>query len=128
MTVQDDTSVETLIRSLDIATDTAMYEQNMELLERLLADDFIYTHSTDRSDPKESFVGWIGKREGPPQRLLSDVQVEVHEDVAVTRGNLDIVYADESRKLLRYVRVYRLRDGTWRLISNRTLPADDRQA
>jgi len=54
------------------------------------------------------------------------VQVEVHDDIAVTRGNLDIVYVDAPRKLLRNVRVYRRARDEWRLISSRTVLADDR--
>ena len=54
------------------------------------------------------------------------MQVEVHDDIAVTRGNLDIVYVDAPRKLLHYVRVYRRIGDDWRLISSRTVLADDR--
>ena len=41
--------------------------------------------------------------------------------------NLDIVYLDESRKYLRFVRVYRNTDGGWKLISSRTVNAEDRE-
>jgi hypothetical protein len=41
--------------------------------------------------------------------------------------NIDIVYLDESRKYLRFVRVYRNTDGGWKLISSRTVNAEDRE-
>jgi ketosteroid isomerase-like protein len=115
------------LRSLDVAIDTAVSDRDAAALDSLLADDYIYTHSNGRSQTKREYIDGIAGRDNPPRRLLSDVQVEVHDDVAVTRGNLDIVYADERPNLyMRYVRVYRLISGTWRPLSHRTLYATDR--
>ncbi len=99
----------------------------MATLEGILAPDFVYTHSTERSDPRPAFLAWVANRVPNSQRVLSDVQVEQHDDVAVTRANLDIVYLDNSRKYLRFVRVYRNLDGGWKLISSRTVNATDRE-
>jgi len=58
---------------------------------------------------------------------LSDVQVEIHSDIAVTRGDLDIHYHDSRPSLfMRYVRVYRQVGNEWRAISHRTVYATDR--
>jgi hypothetical protein len=47
--------------------------------------------------------------------------------VAVTRGNLDIVYHDDRPKLyMRYVRVWRQTSQQWHAISHRTVYAQDR--
>ncbi len=127
MTNAAKTDVIDLLREMDQIVDNAIAEADEAPLQRILAPDFVYTHSTEHSDAREAFIVWAQKyREHRPQRLLSDVEVEVHEDVAVTRGNLDIVYVDAPRKLLRYVRVYRQVGGEWRLISSRTVLADDR--
>jgi len=127
MTSTIDPDVHALLREIDQVVDNAIAEADEPPLQRILAPDFIYTHSTEHSDAREPFIAWVHKsREHRPQRLLSDVQVEVHDDIAVTRGNLDIVYVDAPRKLLRYVRVYRRAGGQWRLISSRTVLADDR--
>ena len=127
MTSTSDSDVETLLSDLDQTVDNAIAEADEPPLQRILAPDFIYTHSTEHSDAREPFIAWVHKpREHRPQRLLSDVQVEVHEDIAVTRGNLDIIYVDAPRKLLRYVRVYRRTGDEWRLFSSRTVLADDR--
>jgi hypothetical protein len=122
-----ESQVEALLRDLDQQVDNAIAEGIEPPLRRILAPDFIYTHSTEHSDPIEPFIAWVQKpRNHRPQRLLSEVNVEVHGDIAVTRGNLDIVYVDAPRKLLRYVRVYRHAGEEWRLISSRTVLADDR--
>lgn len=128
MTNETANLIETRLRALDIAVDTAISDEDDETLGRILGDDFVYTHSIERSDGLADFLAWVHKpRESRSRRELSNIKVEVHGDVAVTRGHLDIIYADQSRKYLRYVRVYRRRTADeWRLISSRTVPADDR--
>jgi ketosteroid isomerase-like protein len=123
----DDQSVETL-RKLDQAIDTAMSQRDAGTLDTLLADDFVYTHSNGRSQAKQEFIEAILKREGPPRRLLSDIGVEFHGDIVVTRGDLDIEYHDDRPNLyMRYVRVYRYADQRWRAFSHRTVYAVDRK-
>jgi len=116
------------VSDLDQAIDTAMSERDATALESLLADEFIYTHSNGRSQPKPEFVGAIVQRSDPPRRLLSDVHVELHGDIALTRGDLDIRYLDTRPDLfMRYVRVYRQFGSDWRAISHRTVYATDRK-
>jgi ketosteroid isomerase-like protein len=120
-------AVQTL-SELDQAVDTAMSERDAAALDAALADDFIYTHSNGRAQPKAEFVAAIVQRSDPPRRVLSDVHVELHGDIAVTRGNLDIRYLDNRPDLfMRYVRVYRRFDSKWRAISHRTVYATDRK-
>jgi ketosteroid isomerase-like protein len=122
----DKRSVETLI-GLDPKMDTAMAEGDGATLEALLAPDFIYTHSNGTSQAKRDFIDAIVKREGRPRRDLSEIAGEVHGDIGVTRGNLDVVYADGRPTLLfRYVRVYRQNASGWQPISHRTVYAKDR--
>jgi len=115
-----------MLRERDQAIDTAMSERNQADLEAFLADDFIYTHSNGRSQSKSEFIAAILQRSDPPRRNLNDVQVELHADVAVTRGDLDIHYYDNRPSLfMRYVRVYRQVADNWRAISHRTVYATD---
>jgi hypothetical protein len=121
------TSIEGL-RALDQAIDTAVSDGDGQTLERALADEFIYTHSNGRPQPKAEFIEAIVKRENRPRRVLSDVQVELHDDIAVTHGDLDIRYSDDRPDLfMRYVRVYRWFGAEWRGISHRTVYATDRK-
>ena len=123
-----DAAVDTLI-ALDPKMDTAMAEGDGATLESLLAPDFIYTHSNGNSQAKAEFIDAIVRRENRPRRDLSEIAAEVHGDVGVTRGNLDVVYADGRPTLLfRYVRVYRLMPAGWQPISHRTVYARDREA
>jgi ketosteroid isomerase-like protein len=126
MTTQPETETASHLIALDPQIDTAMAQQDGQTLGALLANDFIYTHSNGLSQPRADFIAAILKRENPPRRDLTEVQAEVHRDITVTRGNLDVVYDDGRRLVFRYVRVWRLIDGAWRAISHRTLYANDR--
>jgi ketosteroid isomerase-like protein len=113
---------------LDPRIDTAMAQGDLAALQALLAADFIYTYSNGNHQAKQEFIDAIGKRENRPRRDLTEIEAEVHGDVVVTRGNLDVVYYDERPTLVfRYVRVWRLRDGDWHAISHRTVYANDRK-
>ena len=115
--------------ALDPKMDTAMAQGDGATLESLLAPDFIYTHSNGTSQPKREFIDAIVRREGRPRRDLSEIAAEVHGDVGVTRGNLDVVYYDDRPTLyFRYVRVYRANPAGWQPISHRTVYAKDREA
>lgn len=121
------TATESALQTLDPQIDTAMSQGNLAALDSLLAPDFIYTHSNGNHQPKGEFIEAIGKRENRPRRDLSEIEAEIHDDIAVTRGNLDIHYSDGRPQLwFRYVRIWRLSGGSWRAISHRTLYARDR--
>jgi ketosteroid isomerase-like protein len=116
------------LAALDPKMDTAMAQQDRATLESLLAEDFLYTHSNGMTQSKQEFIDAIMKREDPPRRDLTESAGELHGDVGVTRGNLDVVYSDgRPRLLFRYVRVYRNVGGEWRPISHRTVYAKDRE-
>jgi ketosteroid isomerase-like protein len=116
-----------IFAKLDPQMDNAMATNDTRALEALLAPDFLYTHSNGKTQDKAEFIAAIGARPNPPARVLTDVQAEVHGDVAVTRGNLDVVYRDLApTKMFRYVRVYRREGERWVPFSHRTLYALDR--
>ena len=64
---------------------------------------------------------WAGASASP-----SSIHVELHGDLAVAMGDLDIVWGDGRHNYDRYVRVYRQVNDSWRVVSQRTLPAHDR--
>jgi ketosteroid isomerase-like protein len=116
-----------VLRQLDVIIDTAVSERDAATLGSVLADDFVYTHSNGRSQSRQELIDAIAARDNPPRRVLSDVEAELHGQIAVTRGNLDIQYADDRANLyMRYVRVYRLSNHHWQAISHRTVHATDR--
>jgi ketosteroid isomerase-like protein len=115
------------VRELDITIDTAISGRDAATLDRLLADDFVYTHANGTPEPKREFIATAMARVDPPGRSLHGLQVEQHGEVAVTRGTIEFIYADARPNLyLGYVRVHRLLEGGWRAISHRSFHVVDR--
>ena len=114
------------VRSLDKKIDDAASEGDFTTLESLLADDFIYTHTTGNAQTKGDWLESLKSLAGQRRRVPSAISVELHDDVAVVMGDLDIVWSDGRSRHNRYVRVYRHQAGRWRAISQRTVPAADR--
>jgi ketosteroid isomerase-like protein len=112
-------ATEAQLRELDLAIDTAVSGRDAATLDRLLADDFVYTHAGGKPEPKREFIATALARVGAPRRILHDLEVEPHGDVAVTRGTIEFIYTDARPNLyLGYVRVHRLLDSGWRAISH----------
>lgn len=120
----DDTKT---LADLDKRVDELAAAGDLAALGALVAPDFIYTHSTGQSQTRDEWFAGCTANAGKFKRVVSGVEVEVHGDVAVTRGNLDIV-RDDGPVLMRYVRVHRMQGGNWQAISNRTVRALDREA
>jgi ketosteroid isomerase-like protein len=114
-------SLEAHLHDVDVAIDTAISERDAATLERLLADDFIYTHAGGTSEAKREFIASVLARADPPRRTLSGLQVEPHGDVAITRAIIEFIYSDGRPNLyLEYVRVHRFSDDRWLAIAHRS--------
>jgi len=114
------------LHELDVAIDTALSERDAATLDRLLAEDFVYTHAGGKPEPKGEFIATAVARADPPRRILQDLQVEPHQDIAVTCGTIEFIYTDARPNLyLGFVRVHCLRDGGWRAISHRSFYVAD---
>jgi ketosteroid isomerase-like protein len=114
-----ESAAETHLRELDIAIDAAVSDRDAAALNRLLADDFVYTHAGGKPEPKSDFIATAVARADPPRRVLHEVHVEPHGDIAVTRGTIEFIYTDARPNLyLGYVRVHRLLRSGWRAVSH----------
>jgi hypothetical protein len=96
-------------------------------LPELLADDFIYVHSTSARQDKSEWLAGLEPLAGKRKRVASNVQVDLHGDIAVAMGDLDVVWEDRPTAKNRYVRIYRLVNGRWLVIAQRTVPGYDRK-
>ena len=115
------------LRELDGAIEAGVSDRDAASLDRLLADDFVYTHAGGTAELKREFIATATARVDPPRRVLHDHQVEPHGDVAVTRGTIEFIYADGRPNLyLGFVRMHRQLDGGWQAISHRSFYIADR--
>ena len=114
------------LEALDASIDELASRGEFETLASRLADDFRYNHSTGLGQNKAEWLEGLKPLVGRRDRLARPVVVELHGDVAVAIGDLDIVWGDGRHNYDRYVRVYRRDGGQWRVVSQKTLPAPDR--
>ena len=123
---QHDGGLEAQLRELDSSIDRLASKGEFDALGALLAADFRYNHSTGHSQSKSEWLEGLRPLVGRRDRIASSIQIEVHADLAVAMGDLDIVWTDGRHNYDRYVRVYRLTNGEWHVVSQRTVPALDR--
>src|SRR5438105_10941665 len=122
----DQLALEALLRQLDASIDELATRGDFDVLGSLLADDFRYNHSTGHSQSKSEGLAGLRPLVGRRDRVPSAIEIELHRDLAVAMGNVDIVWRDGRQNYDRYVRVYRVMDGHWFAVSQRTVPAHDR--
>ena len=99
----------------------AMVKGDRAALEKLLADDLTYTHSTALLETKEQFIksvtsGTIDYVSIVPSE--SDSKVRVNGDTAIVTGvaAVNVIDTGKDRKIrIRYTTVYGNRGGSWLL-------------
>ena len=122
----DSAALEDTLRAMDASIDALASVGDFEALGALLAADFRYNHSTGLAQDKSEWLAGLAPLVGRRERIASSITIEVHGDLAVAMGDLDIIWKDGRHNYDRYVRVYRLTGGQWVAVSQRTVPAPDR--
>ena len=122
----DTTTTQAKLQALDSSIDALASKGDFDALGALLADDFHYNHSTGLAQNKREWLDGLKPLVGRRERVVSSNKIELHGDLAVAMGDLDIVWGDGRHNYDRYVRVYRLTDGNWLAVSQRTVPGHDR--
>ncbi len=112
------------VAEVNAQIDRAVVSKDAGLLGRLYADDFVFTHGTGHVDSKSSWVTDILK---PDKKFVSrehdSVQVELHKEIAIVRGRMEIIRLDGQKEVkygLKYVRVFRRLGDAWELMSHFT--------
>src|SRR5215471_16816365 len=100
-------TLEATLRDLDASIDDLATRGDFETLASLLADDFRYNHSTGLSQSRSEWLEGLKPLVGRRERITSSIGVEIHGDLAIAMGDLDIVWNDGRHNYDRYVRVYR---------------------
>ncbi len=112
---------EATLRSLEAAQADGVVTKNYAALERIYADDFVFTHGTGEVHDTAQWIAALKAGRDYQSRQHEAIEVELHDDLAVVYGVLRIEASDQGRFRARYVRVYERRDGRWRLVSHRTV-------
>ena len=122
------------VASFERQIELAAAHRDLKFLEAAADDSLHYTHGDDWTmggaplavNDKAAWLGWLGN---PKTRMLSrevsEQHVELHGDVALTTGKIDIRTDSSDSKFgeytIWYLRVYRRQDGRWRLLSHHTV-------
>jgi hypothetical protein len=99
----------------------AMLSADVATLDRLLASDLTYVHSSAKLDTKEDFIGAI-KAGSLKYKVITpeDVHVRLYDSTAVVTGRcrFEVQSAGAELKLqVRYTDVYVKRAGAWQLVA-----------
>jgi ketosteroid isomerase-like protein len=112
------------VLAANVQIDAGVVKKDIKNLEQLYAPDFVFTHGTGLIDSKTS---WLKNIQNPDvqfkSRIQDSTQVEMHGDVAIVIGRLDIVREQKLQTFkygIWYVRVFVRKDNRWQCISHRT--------
>jgi len=103
--------------------DNYVVSHNVDALDKLYADDFVFSHGSGRVEGKQGWFTSVAKGNFI-SRQHDSVTVELHQDIAVVRGKLSVIKKGakaNSRYQLKYIRVYALRNRQWQVISHVTV-------
>jgi ketosteroid isomerase-like protein len=109
--------VEQAIRKLDEQRIAALTQPDIPVLERMMTDDFTYTHSSGQVQTKAEFLGDFksGKRVFKSLKQ-EDVQVRVYENVAIVTGRCTLLGVNGGKDFelpMRFIEVYTSNHGNW---------------
>lgn len=96
---------------------TAMVDNDVDTLDRILADDLSYVHTTAALDTKESFVSGIGSGRLNYESITPTPKtVRTYANCAIVRGGAH-VHVNGNHFSLEYTVVYVNNDGDWQMTS-----------
>lgn len=112
--------VDQLNRSLD----RAVVYKDLPVLQKHYADDFVFTHSDGHVDSKQSWIKSI-EHAHYIAREHDSTKVEVHNDIAIVTGKLNIErkahHGESPQYSIKYVRIFTRRNEIWQLICHRSV-------
>jgi ketosteroid isomerase-like protein len=109
------------VRQADAGRIKAMLASDVAALDRILADDLVYTHSTGAVDDKKQYLASI--KSGDLTYLAYEpleAKIRVYGNVAIINGRAQVKArskGQDTSALLRYTAVYVKRDGRWQFAS-----------
>lgn len=117
----EQTAIDEVLKA-DEARCRAIEQTDWAALERILGDDFVYTHSTGKRETKDEWVAGIKKLDRAVIR--DNLSVRLFGDVALLSGTSVNRYAEPFNgdshfgSLLDVLQVWVRRDGEWQLVAN----------
>jgi ketosteroid isomerase-like protein len=111
------------IRDLEQRVDTAIFNGDTAFLQNVFSEDFRFMHFDGEVTDKVQSLQQVAKRPYVMRRLDS-VKIEMHGDVAITEGLVDISAHGEHGNhsyLVKYLRVYQRKNSLWQMLSQQSV-------
>jgi ATP sulfurylase len=112
-----------LLLKINREIDKLVVENKVDELKNYYAADFVFTHGSGKKDSKETWLQSVAKGNFI-SRVHDSVSVEMHNNIAIVKGRLDVQKRGKEEEIkkyyLWYIRVYRLNKKLWQLISHTT--------
>lgn len=114
------------VLELDLAWEKALLESDVEFLEHLLSDDFIWVHDhASLTDGKNEVVSrakkiQAGQADNTRNRISRDQKVLILEQTAIVSG-FSVVDRGPSPTTYNYMRTYVKIGGQYKLLANHTM-------
>jgi ketosteroid isomerase-like protein len=110
-----------MVADLDKERMEAMARKDLAALDRLIADDLVYTHSTARLDTKKSLIGAMESGTTVYTSVVpSDVKAQDLGDSVVLTGAARISVQSQGRPnsfAVRFTDVWSNKGGQWRMVA-----------
>jgi len=114
------------IRLLESRRYRAMCEADAKILEELLADSLVYTHSYGGADTKASYLDGIRSKKWVYQEVERPIEdIQVHGDCAVVTGQvrIQLLSGGQPKKLnSRFTNVWVKRPQGWQMVAWQSTP------
>ncbi len=99
----------------------AVIKQDKAALQRLLADDMLYSHSNGSTQTKAEYIEAVTK---PPARYESftdsETNIKVYGKTAVLAGFVDVKLVGREPYRVRTLEVYVLHHGVWQMTAHQS--------
>ena len=99
----------------------ALLGNDVAVLDHILADDLLYTHSTGKVEHKGELLSLLASGVLRYKKFAcSDVQVRIYGKAAVITGRADVHVEFQGKShhvLLRYTAVYAKKNGSWQMVA-----------
>ncbi len=108
------------IKALEHRVEAAIQSGDTGFLQAALGDDLRFMHASGAVASKSETLTGFAKAGRFLSRTITAVDVEVHNNAALSVGRIEVRPSAAPEYTLCYVRLYERRDDRWQLISHRT--------
>lgn len=117
----DTDAIEAIVIALEHQVEAAYLHGDTAFLEETLREDFRFTHASGNVESRAETLKKFAKAGNFLSRHLTYVDAEIHENVALTSGRIEVVSSGSNEYTICYIRLYMRNDQmNWQLASHRS--------